>query len=83
MTTLKILQRAESFMIATKIWFMVGMTIWSLKNIITIIFFLENECFQDRSRIDRFWIFNFYMFTSMGYLIALITLVVFPGALLY
>ena len=70
-------------MISTKIWFMVGMTIWSLRNIITIIYFFEHECLKDRSRIDKFWIMNFYLFTFVGYFTALITIIVFPGALLY
>ena len=83
MNTLKILQRAETFMISTKIWFMVGMTIWSLRNIITIIFFFENECLKDRSKIDKFWIINFYLFTFLGYFTALITIIIFPGALLF
>ena len=80
---LRVGQRAENFMIAKAVLYMVGFTIWSLRNILTIIYLFENSCMKDTSKIDKFWLLNFYFFTLYGYFMAIITLLIFPGAALY
>jgi hypothetical protein len=80
---LQIISRSENFMIAKSVLYMVGFTIWSLRNIFTIIYLFTNDCMKDTSKIDKFWLLNFYFFTLFGYGIAVITLLIFPGAALY
>ena len=62
---------------------MVGYTIWSLRNIFTIIYLFENNCLKGTTKIDKFWLLNFYFFTLLGYFISILTLLIFPGAALY
>ena len=64
-------------------WLMIGLTIWSLRNIWTLFKLNDNKCYEDRPPIDRFWILNFYLFTLSGYVVAVISLIIFPGAALY
>ena len=75
--------RAENFMIAKSIIYMVGFTIWSLRNIFTIIYLIDQSCMKNTTKIDKFWLLNFYFFTLFGYAIAVLTLLIFPGAALY
>ena len=75
--------RAENFMIAKSMLYMVGFTIWSLRNIFTIIYLIDENCMKNTTKIDKFWLLNFYFFTLFGYAIAVLTLLIFPGAALY
>lgn len=81
--SLSVLKRAENFMVFNSIWLMVGFTIWSLRNILTILELLHYDCMKDRAASDRFFLLNFYLWTILGFLIAAITVVIIPGAALY
>ena len=81
--SLKIIKRAETFMIFKAIWLMIGFTIWSLRNIITIFELVENDCIKDRTLKDRFWLLNFYIFTFFGVFVSVFTVIVIPGAILF
>jgi len=70
-------------MVIRKIWMLIGLTIWSLRNIVTILELFDNKCIKNREMIDKFWLANFYVFTLVGYATALITLIIIPGAALY
>ena len=78
-----ILQQAESLMLFKTGWILIGMTVWSLKNIFTLFELNKYACFDDRSLRDRFWIANFYMWTIIGYIAAIITIIALPGVALY
>lgn len=83
LASLKVIKRAEVFMIVKAIWLMIGFTIWSLRNILTIFELVENECMTDRTIRDRFWLLNFYIFTFFGVLVSVFTVIVIPGAILF
>jgi hypothetical protein len=85
MNTLKILRRTENFMIIKNCWVMVGFTIWSLRNIFTLIQLFEFNCFtkHNSDKIYKFWMLNFIVFTLSGYIHAVITLFFIPGMALY
>jgi hypothetical protein len=70
-------------MIVKSIWFMIGYTIWSLRNILTIFELLNNDCMKNTDSKTKFLLINFYFFTIYGYLISLITIILIPGAALY
>jgi hypothetical protein len=38
---------------------------------------------KNTTKIDKFWLLNFYFFTLFGYAIAVVTILIFPGAALY
>ena len=79
----KVIRRAENFVSLKTIWVMVGMTIWSLRNIFTIFGLFENDCMKDRDRLDKFWLLNFYICTFFGIGVSVITIILIPGAILY
>lgn len=85
MNTMKIMRRAENFMIIKNIWMMVGFTIWSLRNIFTLVTLIELGCFtsSDQDKGYRFWMLNFIVFTVVGYILAILTIFVIPGIALY
>jgi len=63
---------------------MVGMTIWSLRNIFTIFILFENHCVGfDRTKLDRFWLLNFSIATFFGVAVSVITIILIPGSILY
>ena len=62
---------------------MIGFTIWSLRNIVTILELFHYDCMKDRDPEDKFWLLNFYFWTLGGYLISFITLMIVPGTALY
>jgi hypothetical protein len=70
-------------MIVKSIWFMIGYTIWSLRNILTIFELLNNDCMKNTDSKTKFLLINFYFFTIYGYLISLISIILIPGAALY
>lgn len=83
LVSLRQIKRTENFMIVKSIYAMVGFTIWSLRNIVTIFELFKDDCMVNRRMIDKFWLLNFYIFTLVGYANAIITLIVIPGAALY
>jgi len=70
-------------MIINSIWMMTGFTIWSLRNILTILELFHWNCMKGRDQDDKFWLVNFYLFTLIGYTISVVTIIVIPGTILY
>lgn len=83
LNTARIMRRAEHFMVLANVWLMVGFTIWSLRNIFTILALFHYDCMDDRDTGDRYWLVNFYIWTLLGYAISLMTILVIPGAALF
>jgi hypothetical protein len=81
--SMKVLKRAENFMLLNTVWLLIGFTIWSLRNILTILELFHYDCMKNRERADRFFLFNFYLWTLIGYAVAVVTVVIIPGAALY
>lgn len=72
-------------MVVTNIWLMCGFTIWSLRNIFTLVILFSNACFYENKddTVYRYWLFNFVLFTLFGYVVAVLTVLVIPGIALY
>lgn len=65
------------------LWFLIGFTIWSTRNIVAIIVLFNRGCMENRNTLDRFWLASFYILTMMGLVVAIFSLIVFPMWVLY
>lgn len=66
-------------MVLQIVWTLIGFTIWSLRNIFTIFSLVHYSCWSNRTMSDHFWMFNFFIFTFIGYVLAVITIILIPG----
>lgn len=67
-------------MIVKRIWVMLGLSIWGLCNLVSIIILLKHDCFTKSAQYShyKFWVRNFVLVAFSAIATALFTIIFMP-----